>query len=276
MTSSTFRSSQGRSFRSKTRSLRRKATSRSILKSFSRGSDWMRSTMEQSCWSLASRMTSTGPFASSSFGGAPSSSLGLTSELSWARSASSRSRSAVRSLFSACVMRSSSLWNSASRQALRFLARSTRAVSRSRSSCFRCVVKAMLPPEPSARAPKISSTSASSCERQLTDLRSSSQESSSSVLTLSASFCEDLHLLMMSSAPSSTMTLTSWPQSFSPLRHVDAFHAASGSQNMAKPKESGVLSSARPRRHASTSPHCSNSRCMCSSLSSGARRASNR
>mmetsp|Transcript_6195 Transcript_6195/g.15186 ORF Transcript_6195/g.15186 Transcript_6195/m.15186 type:complete len:351 (-) Transcript_6195:1198-2250(-) len=278
MNSSIFLSSHGRNLVSRTLSLRKKLTSMSILNSKSLGSDCTLSTISQS-WELSANLAimACGDVTSSILASLSSSSFGLASDPSLTRSLSSLVRSAFLSLFSSDSMRSISFPYSASRHALRFKHRSMRAFSLSRSSCFLCAAKVAAPPPPeSLEAPYISSILASIWERQLTDLRSSSQDSSSSVFTLSAAFWEERHFPMMVSAPSSTRTLISCPQSFKPVRHVDAFQAASGSPNCAKPKDIAVPFSSRPRRNACTSPHCSRICCIWLSCKSGAMRVTRR
>mmetsp|Transcript_101448 Transcript_101448/g.327372 ORF Transcript_101448/g.327372 Transcript_101448/m.327372 type:complete len:218 (-) Transcript_101448:565-1218(-) len=186
---STFLSSQGRSLRSRVFSLRMKERLSSILKSSSRASPCTASTMSQSrrWWAcdieppLAPKPTSSALESLRSCSSCRS--FSCCSASSFLRSASSFSRSSVRKRFSTDSMAASSLAKLSSHQALRLRTRSMRACSRSRSSWRRCTTAP--PAVPSSEGPNISSTLASMRALQLTAFRSSSQSSSSSVLTFS-------------------------------------------------------------------------------------------
>mmetsp|Transcript_77944 Transcript_77944/g.206883 ORF Transcript_77944/g.206883 Transcript_77944/m.206883 type:complete len:283 (+) Transcript_77944:337-1185(+) len=276
MQRSTFLSSQGRSFDSRIFSLRRYAVLSSILNRSSRGSDCTMSTMSTSFLlsALSAALIREPGVAMSSgleilrFSSSSLCFFSLSSVSSWPRSLSSFWTSSFRRRFSTASIRSTSRENSSMRQAFRFFSRVMRCFSRSRSSC--CLCTTAPPLGPSSGGPKISSTFASMEALQLTAFRSSSQSSSSSVLTRRAACCDRRHCWMRDSARSSTSTLISCPQSTRLDRQVEAFHAASGSPNCAKPKLKGLPSASRPRLKAWTSPHCSMICCMWPSSSSGA------
>mmetsp|Transcript_988 Transcript_988/g.3010 ORF Transcript_988/g.3010 Transcript_988/m.3010 type:complete len:330 (-) Transcript_988:1414-2403(-) len=280
MQRSTFLSSHGRSFLSRIFSARRKPKLSSNRKSSSRASACTASTMSASRRLLAPAAAEArwpGPPASSAAGSRLSSaspSFSFFSCSSLTRSASSLACSSSRIRFWTASMRASSLAHSSSRQAFRFLVRSRRACSLSRSSFFLWAMA--LPAVPSSGGPKSSSTLASIRALQLTALRSSSQSSSSSVPTFSTACWDFRHCWISTSALSSTSTLISWPPSTRLERHVDAFHAASASPNCAKPKLRASPLESRPRLKAWTSPHCSIICCSWPSSSSGARRVTSR
>mmetsp|Transcript_132869 Transcript_132869/g.314914 ORF Transcript_132869/g.314914 Transcript_132869/m.314914 type:complete len:258 (+) Transcript_132869:330-1103(+) len=254
------------------RSLRRYAVSIFMVKSSSLGSSCTLCTISMSArlstsWVTLSVRTPCSPSTFPSF--ISFRCFSCSSWSSFSRSASSRFRSASRSSRSEASTLSSSCKNSASLQAFRFLERSTRFSSLSRSSLLRCFAE-----EVSAE-PNSSSSLASSMALQLTALRSSSHSNSSSVLTLNTAFCDAFHFRMKASVFSSMRTLMSCPPTLLFERQVAAFHADSGSANCATPKLMALPSASVARRKAWTSPHCSSSCCICDSFKLGARCAIN-
>mmetsp|Transcript_6328 Transcript_6328/g.14492 ORF Transcript_6328/g.14492 Transcript_6328/m.14492 type:complete len:276 (+) Transcript_6328:352-1179(+) len=241
-----------------------------MVKSSSLGSSWTFSTICISALLSASCATArvrTWPSSPSSFSNFSSfRCFSCNSCSSFSRSASSLFLSSSRSLFSAASSLLNSRANSASLQALRFLARSTRFCSLSRSSFLRC---AAAPPDTS-EAPYSSSILASKRALQPTAVRSSSHSSSSSLPTRKAAFCAVFHLRMNCSVFSSSKTLISCPAIRRLLRQVAAFQADSGSPNCATPKLMALPSASLPRRNACKSPHCSRICCMCDSSTCGA------